>query len=225
MVVSEFPPLETADPNGLLAFGGDLDPETLILAYSQGIFPWPYDEGLLAWYAPPQRAVLFLSELHIPRSLRKFARTTEWTTQQDRNLDAVIRECGSPKNRGNQKGTWITKAIRKAYCRLGELELCHSFECYDTTDTLIGGLYGIHMGRMFAGESMFYRQPNASKLAFLRLIDYLTANQVEWIDCQMMTPLFRQFGAREIPRSDFSELLNKALQKTAVALFLKSKDS
>jgi leucyl/phenylalanyl-tRNA---protein transferase len=210
MVVTEFPPVETADSSGLLAIGGDLDPETLLLAYSRGIFPWPYDEKLLAWYAPPQRAVLFLSELHIPRSLRKAARRSHFQLYHNRALSRVIAECASIKNRPGQRKTWITKRMQEAYQVLGELGFCHSFESYNG-EHLVGGLYGLLLGRMFAGESMFYREENASKLAFIFLTDFLLSSGVEWIDCQVLTPTFEQFGARMIERKDFSKLLTEAL--------------
>ena len=218
MVIERFPSVETADRSGLLALGGDLDWQTLHLAYSSGIFPWPVDGRLLAWFSPPRRAVLFCRDLHISRSLAKERKRTDYSYRFDYKFAEVIRACSQTVNRGNQNGTWITPEIIAAYCCLQRKGLAHSLACSDH-GVLIGGLYGVSIGAMFAGESMFFRRSNASKLCLWHLVEHLNRKGVEWIDCQVMTPLFRSFGAKEIDRGEFIALLKKALRRNIPGLF------
>ncbi|MCB0359026.1 MAG: leucyl/phenylalanyl-tRNA--protein transferase, partial [Bdellovibrionales bacterium] len=208
-----FPPLELADENGLLAIGGDLDVATLLLAYRSGIFPWPIaDEAVLTWFSPPQRAVLFLDEVRVSRSLRRALRRTEGVFRLDSDFESVIRRCAEPIHRGDQRGTWITEPMIEAYIDLHRAGHAHSVECW-LGGELVGGLYGVAIGGMFAGESLFFRVPNASKMCLAVLVHYLRAKGVGWIDCQQMTPLLEGFGAREVPRMEFVALLQQAVDR------------
>lgn len=209
MAITSFPSVETADEDGLVAVGGDLEPASLLLAYRSGIFPWPLDEDLLAWFSPPQRAVLFLDEFHISRKLRKEIAHTTFETSMDRSFREVIERCAEVKNRGIQGSTWITKEIIEAYCRLFSMGACHSFESYQHGQ-LVGGIYGVRIGRFFAAESSFYRVSNASKVAMVRLVEYLREQGISWFDCQVLTPFSEGFGAREISREEFMDLLSSA---------------
>ena len=215
MPVSEFPPLELADKHGLLAIGGDLAVETLVLAYSNGIFPWPFEEESLAWFAPPQRAVLFLKDLHVARSLLKFQKTCSWKFTFDQAFKEVIKECAAPINRGSQNGTWITRDIIKGYTDFHLAGYAHSCKCWEGS-TLVAGLYCVNIGKFFAAESMFYRKPNASKLSLLFLLKHLQAQGVEWVDCQQLNPVTKAFGAKNIKRDKFMSLLKAALEKESI---------
>lgn len=210
MVIKRFPPVESADEHGLLAIGGDLEPESVILAYQNGIFPWPLDEETLAWFAPPERAVIFLDEFHISRRLRRTLNRGQFTTKRDSAFRSVILRCAELKNRGDQDGTWITEEIINAYTKLHTMGFTHSFESY-RGDELVGGLYGIQIGRFFAAESSFFREPEASKVAMCAMVEYLRGQNISWFDCQVLTPFSEGFGAREIPRSDYMRLLASAL--------------
>jgi leucyl/phenylalanyl-tRNA---protein transferase len=211
MTILAFPPSSQANPDGLLAVGGDLDVMSLILAYSSGIFPWPYDEKTLAWYAPPHRALLFLDDLHLSKSVRKLIKNNDFKITKNVDFSSVIIACAALENRGKQRGTWITDQMIEAYIALHKAGFCHSYECFKD-EKLVGGLYGVQIKKMFAGESMFYRESGASKVALFHLIEDLRAQGISWLDCQVITPLFKQFGAKEVRRSDFEELLKKALQ-------------
>ena len=210
MVVTRFPPLDTADEDGLLAIGGDLDPQSILLAYTQGIFPWPIDEGTLAWFAPPERAVIFLSEFHVSRKLQRVLNRDTFSLRRDTDFRGVIERCAELKNRGTQGGTWITSDVIEAYVELHRLGFCHSFEAFKGEE-LVGGLYGIQIGRFFAAESSFFRVPDASKAAMCLLARYLSEQKIEWFDCQVLTPFSESFGAREIARDGYMRLLANAL--------------
>ena len=210
MVIQAFPPVEQADEYGLLAFGGDLEVESLLLAYRNGIFPWPLDARLLTWFAPSQRTILWLRDFHISRSLKKVINQSKFYFSIDRCFTEVIRACAATRRRKGQRGTWITSEMVKAYIALHQAGYAHSIEAWDE-NTLVGGLYGVSIGKMFAGESMFYVRNNASKLALCFLVDYLRERSVEWIDCQVMTPLFKHLGAIQIARDDFQVLLINAV--------------
>lgn len=219
MVVLEFPPVEYADEeSGLLALGGDLEVETLLLAYSKGIFPWPlFPNGELAWFAPSERALLFLKNFHVSRSLEKKRRLSSYSFRIDTAFERVVRACAEGKTRKGPKGTWITQEIVAAYIALHKAGFSHSVECF-SGEELVGGLYGVSIGGMFAGESMFFLEPDASKLALCYLVDHLRERGAEWIDCQQQTSLLSQFGAVEIPRGEFEGLLVDAI-RTKVTLF------
>ena len=212
MGITEFPDVSFADRAGLLAVGGDLEVSSLLLAYRSGIFPWPIaGEDLLLWFAPPKRAVLFFDEFHISRSLRKKLKKSELTFRIDSAFEMVIRSCARCRRPG-QEGTWITQQMTEAYLALHEAGYCHSIESY-RGDRCVGGLYGVSIGGMFAGESMFYHEPDASKLAFCWLIEYLKMRGASWIDCQQITPLMAHFGAREVERQVFAKLLEQAVRE------------
>ncbi len=211
MAIERFPPVEYADEHGLLAVGGDLEVGSLLLAYSSGIFPWPMS-GLreIPWFAPPTRAVLFLRDFAPPRSLRKAAKRAEYEIRVNTAFPSVIRACANAKNRPGQRGSWITRQMVEGYTRFHEAGFAHSVECFKASE-LVGGLYGVGIAGMFAGESMFYREPNASKIALCALVDLLRARGSEWIDCQQLTPFFSSMGAVEIDRNRFMGLLREAL--------------
>jgi len=199
----DFPPVEQAlqHPNGLLAAGGDLSPERLLRAYRLGIFPWFSADEPILWWSPDPRVVLFPGELKIARSMAKTLRKADFEVRADGAFEQVIQHCSEPRSR--QTGTWITAAMQAAYTRLHRLGVAHSVETWHG-DELVGGLYGVALGRVFFGESMFSRATDASKIALVHLVRQLQAWGFELIDCQMHTPLLASFGAREIPRAQFT---------------------
>lgn len=195
-------------PGDVVALGDDLRVEVLREAYRKGIFPWPHDAAPLPWFSPRRRAVIFLDELHIGRSLRKAASKREFTFTIDRAFGDVIEACAAME-RPEQDGTWIAPEIITAYTRLHRAGDAHSIEAW-FGDELAGGLYGVDAGGVFTGESMFYRRPDASKLALLFLADHLRARGATLIDCQVMTPHMKALGARQIARGKFLDLLAEA---------------
>lgn len=198
-----FPPVELAreDMGGLLAVGGGLPPDRLLMAYRQGIFPWGTVDGLPLWYSPDPRMVLLPEEFRLTRSLRKTLRAGKFEVRFDSNFAGTMDACATSPRPG-QDGTWITVEMKAAYVRLHELGWAHSVETYDG-ETLVGGLYGLAIGRMFYGESMFSHRTDASKVAFAHLVAYLLDNQFGMIDCQMYTTHLASLGGREIPRNSF----------------------
>lgn len=200
----------------VIALGADLEVETLLDAYRHGIFPWPHDELPLPWFSPRRRAVIFLDELHVPRSLRKAQKSSALRFTIDQSFDDVIDGC-SKAYRPDQDGTWIAPEIVAAYRALHRAGAAHSVEAWNG-DRVVGGLYGVDSGGIFTGESMFYTEPNASKLALLYLADHLRERGASLIDCQVMTPHMEALGARLIPRSRFLDLLEDA-QGRGVKLF------
>lgn len=207
-----FPPVERAlrDPNGLLAAGGDLSPERLVDAYSRGVFPWFGEDDPLLWWSPDPRMVLFASELHVSRSLRKVIRSGRFTVTFDTAFSDVMRGCAEPRD--GQDGTWITPAMVQAYERLAMLGYAHSVEAW-ADDALAGGLYGVAIGRMFFGESMFTRRSDASKVAFVCLVRHLQRWGFPMIDCQMSTAHLATLGAREVRRADFLREVGRLVQE------------
>ena len=201
-----FPDPTTAlqQPNGLLAVGGDLRPERLLRAYQRGIFPWYEADQPPLWWSPDPRMVLFPDALHLSRSLRKFCRRTPLTVSSDRDFDAVLQACAG--SRRGVAGTWLSPAMRHAYSRLHALGYAHSVEVRDK-GRLVGGLYGVAMGTVFFGESMFSHVDNASKLALATLVPALAAVGYRLIDCQVSTAHLNSLGAREITRNDFMRFL------------------
>lgn len=195
----------------VVAMGEDLRVETLREAYRKGIFPWPHDTVPLPWFSPRRRAILFLEELHVPRSLSKAQRRSTLTFTIDRDFRAVIRACAAA-SRPDQDGTWIHPNIINAYTRFHDSGDAHSIEAWQG-DELVGGLYGIDAGGLFTGESMFHVESDASKLALLFLADHLRTRGATLIDCQVMTPHMRALGAREISRGKFLDLLTDAQAK------------
>ncbi len=204
-----FPALEEAEDIGLLAIGGDLSPERLLLAYSLGIFPW-YNEGEpILWWSPDPRCVLFPAELHISRSLKRFMRKSTYRISFNENFPGVIYWCRGLRAGLDGSGTWITPEMRSAYLRLHELGFAHSVECWDE-DQLVGGLYGVSIGRCFFGESMFSRRANASKMTLARLMEYLKQKDFLLLDCQQTTEHLLSMGARDISRAEFKRCLRQA---------------
>ena len=212
---ADFPPLEQAlrRPNGLLAAGGDLSPTRLSRAYRLGIFPW-YSEGEpILWWSPDPRMVLFPAELKIARSLRKSLRRGLFQVTADTAFERVIQACS--ELRPGQLGTWITTEMKRAYCRLHSLGIAHSVESWRDGE-LVGGLYGVGIGRAFFGESMFSREDDASKVALARLVAQLDHWGFGIVDCQMRTPLLAAFGAREIPRGEFARRLAELVNYNSI---------
>ncbi len=202
----DFPPLEAAlaEPNGLLAAGADLSPDRLLTAYRRGIFPWYGRNQPLLWWSPDPRMVLIPAELRMPRSLLKRLRRHDYEIRTDTAFESVMLACAAP--RGDDPGTWITPDMITAYCELHRHGHAHSVETWIDGE-LAGGLYGIALGRAFYGESMFARSPDASKIALTHLVRQLERWQFGLIDCQMNTAHLARFGAREMPRSEFSRQL------------------
>ncbi len=207
-----FPPLAKAmrEPNGLLAAGGDLSAERLVQAYRHGCFPWFSEGQPILWWSPDPRTVIFPDELHISRSLGKLLRQQRYTVTFDQDFEAVIQACAEP--RAYADGTWITEGIQRAYLALHERGHAHSVEVWDDGN-LVGGLYGLAMGRLFFGESMFSRADNASKFGFATLVGQLKAWGFVLIDCQMPNDHLHSLGARAIPRSDFAGYLRDYLDQ------------
>lgn len=197
-----FPPLSQAlrEPNGLLAAGGALTPDWLLHAYCRGIFPWFSEGEPILWWSLDPRMVVFPGEQRISRSLRRTLRAQHFELRIDTAFAAVMAGCAAP--RADQAGTWISPQIRAAYCRLHEMGWAHSFECW-RENRLVGGLYGVAIGRVFYGESMFHTETDASKFAFAHLVALLEQRKFAVIDCQMTTGHLQSLGGREISRSDF----------------------
>ncbi|MBI5632439.1 MAG: leucyl/phenylalanyl-tRNA--protein transferase [Nitrospirae bacterium] len=205
-----FPPPELAEEDGLLAVGGDLSQERLLKAYSMGIFPWYSEDSPILWWSPDPRFVLFPEELHISRSLRQCMRKGLFTVTLNRAFGQVI-QCCADNSRKDQPGTWITEAMMHAYIQLHHSGHACSVEAWHDGE-LAGGLYGVILGRIFFGESMFARKNNASKVAFATFVEQMIPKGLMLIDCQVRTEHLSHLGAREIPRTDFLNLLSRALR-------------
>lgn len=205
----DFPPVEMASPEGLLAVGGDLHPERLLAAYRRGIFPWYSDGQPILWWSPDPRAVLFPEKLKISRSLRKTLRAGKFSVTLDTHFREVMTACAQPRPQSTG-GTWITPAMIEAYVQLHELGHAHSVEVW-REKTLVGGVYGVALGGAFFGESMFAYETDASKVAFVRLVPELVRWGYTLIDCQQYTAHLARFGAEEIRRDRFLQLLTAAL--------------
>jgi len=213
---ADFPDVALAlrDPDGLLAVGGDLSIERLLAAYQRGIFPWYSGDQPILWWSPDPRSVLFPDKLHVSRSLRKVLRKQEYKITFDTAFAEVIRACSQP--RAGDPGTWITDEMQQAYIRLHQAEHAHSIEIW-LNGKLVGGLYGIAIGKVFFGESMFSRVTDASKVAFVVLVRQLQRWQFGVIDCQIQSAHLDQFGAELIPRSEFTMLLNQFCNQTGLS--------
>jgi leucyl/phenylalanyl-tRNA---protein transferase len=210
-----FPPPERAliEPNGLLAVGGDLSCNRLIQAYSKGIFPWFNEDEPILWWSPDPRMVLFPAELKISRSLRKALQKHNYQVVADRSFEQVIAGCAEPRR--NQRGTWINSGMIKAYRELHRMGHAHSVETW-IDGKLSGGLYGVALGRAFFGESMFSRTTDASKIAFVHLVKQLARWHFGIIDCQMKTAHLASFGAHEIPRTQFTRIIEELIHYRGV---------
>lgn len=200
-----FPPVSAANPDGILAIGGDLAPERLQLAYKSGIFPW-FEEGeAIFWWSPNPRMVLFLDELVVSKSMRNILNRNVFKVTFNKNFKEVISNCQKIKREG-QNGTWITTNMIEAYCKLHEMGIAKSVEVWQNED-LVGGLYGVDLGHIFCGESMFSKVSNASKVAFIALANQLKAANYIILDCQVHNEHLESLGCREIEREDFMKIL------------------
>jgi leucyl/phenylalanyl-tRNA--protein transferase len=202
-----FPPVTQANQDGIVAIGGDLSPERLLLAYKSGIFPW-FEEGEpITWWSPNPRMVLFLEELIVSKSMRNVLNQNRFKVTFNENFRAVITTCQRIK-RNNQNGTWITNEMIKAYCELNKLGHAKSVEVWQNNE-LVGGLYGVDLKTVFCGESMFSLVSNASKVAFITLVKQLKSKDYQVLDCQMYTKHLESLGCRKIDRIEFIKLLKK----------------
>ncbi len=199
------PDMAMSEPDGLLAIGGDLSPQRIVNAYINGIFPWFSEGQPILWWSPNPRAVLFPEKLHVSRSLKKLIRKGIYSSTLDQAFEQVIENCARTP-RKDQDGTWITDEMAEAYIHLHRLGLAHSAECW-LDGELVGGLYGIALGEVFFGESMFSHRTNASKVAFVHLLDELKKADYALIDCQVTTDHLLSLGAEEIPRNQFLNLV------------------
>jgi len=196
-----FPPVSFASPEGILAYGGDLSKERLLLAYQSGIFPWFEEDQPILWWSPDPRMVLFPDELIVSKSMRNILNRNSFKITFNQNFREVISNCRQIKRNG-QIGTWITREMVDAYCDLNVSGIAKSVEVWQN-EQLVGGLYGIDLGHVFCGESMFSKVSNASKVAFVALVSYLKENNYKLLDCQVYNEHLESLGGREIPRTDF----------------------
>ncbi|MGH9897348.1 MAG: leucyl/phenylalanyl-tRNA--protein transferase [Pyrinomonadaceae bacterium] len=206
----EFPPVELAHPDGLLAIGGDLSPERLILAYKSGIFPWYADDQPILWYSPEDRMVLYPSQLHVSRSLQRTLRQGQFTHTFDKAFTRVIHECAVADRHG-QIGTWITDEMIAGYCELHRQGYAHSVETWENGE-LVGGIYGVSLGGAFFGESMFKKRSNASKAALVSLVEKIGEWGFHFLDCQVYTEHMKCFGAQMLTRFDYLNALRESLE-------------
>ena len=204
-----FPDPDLAEPDGLLAVGGDLSPARLLAAYQHGIFPWYSGKEPILWWSPAPRLVLFPEEFHLPRSLARTIRRGIFQVSADTAFAEVITACAKMRE---ETGTWITQEMQAAYIRLHELGFAHSIECRIDGE-LVGGLYGLCLDKMFFGESMFSRKSDASKVALAALVSHARRVGIRAIDCQMTTAHLLRFGSRELNREDFHSLLDQLIRR------------
>ncbi|MEX2474828.1 leucyl/phenylalanyl-tRNA--protein transferase [Marinobacter sp.] len=207
-----FPPAEEAldDPDGLLALGGDLSTERLILAYRNGIFPWFSDDQPILWWSPNPRCVLFPTEIHIPRSLRRTLNSRYFTTTANKDFSSVIRLCADTRD----EGTWITADMANSYAQLHQQGVAHSIEVWNPSGALAGGMYGLAIGQCFFGESMFSLEANASKVLMVHLAHQLNEWGYQLIDCQVESSHLLKMGARTIPRREFLSILRAGVDRS-----------
>lgn len=215
MAITNFPPIDLADEHGLLALGGDLEVDTLLLAYRRGIFPWPIsDEYPLAWFSPDPRGILTKETLHRPKSLQKALNKSSLTIHFNKDFDATIEACAKVHSSRGSYETWITEEIIAGYKKLHRAGHAYSAEAYNLDNQLVGGLYGVHIGGYLTGESMFYKEDNASKFVLSSLMEFLFTKGINWLDTQMVTPVVKTLGGVEIPRKVFIENLKKSISQT-----------
>lgn len=200
-----FPDVEKADDDGLLAVGGDLSPERLLLAYKNGIFPWFNEDSMILWWSPDPRMVLFPNKIKISKSMAQVIKSNKFRITRNTQFEEVVNACSAIKRKG-QAGTWITPEMKSAYLKLHQMGIAKSIEVWEN-DILVGGLYGIDLGNVFCGESMFSRKSNASKFAFISLAKELQQKEYKLIDCQVYTAHLESLGAEEIPRKQFIKIL------------------
>jgi leucyl/phenylalanyl-tRNA---protein transferase len=209
-----FPDANLANEEGLLAVGGNLSPERLLLAYENGIFPWFIHRKLVYWFSPDPRMILIPGELKVSKSMQQIFRKNLFTITFDTCFEKAMKGCQKAKRTG-QKGTWITKEFISGYTQLHEMGLAHSVEVWQN-HTLAGGLYGVSLGKCFFGESMFSIIPNASKAGFIFLVRWLAQHNFQMIDCQIHTPHLESLGAKEISRADYLSLLKQSLKHSTL---------
>ena len=202
----EFPPVENANSEGLLAVGGDLSTERLLLAYQSGIFPWFNEDAMILWWSPDPRMVLFPNKIKISKSMKRLMKSNKFRLTTNTCFEVVLENCSNIKRVG-QDGTWITDEMKKAYLKLHQKGFAKSYEVWEN-DILVGGLYGMDMGHVFCGESMFSKTSNASKFAFIKLAQEFQEKGV-LIDCQLHTKHLETLGAEEIPRKEFIKILQR----------------
>jgi leucyl/phenylalanyl-tRNA---protein transferase len=206
-----FPPVETADDDGLLAVGGDLTAERLLLAYENGIFPWFNDDDPPLWWSPDPRFALLPQNLKVSSSMKQVLRSGKFEFKMNTAFGAVIDNCALTLRKGQEGGTWITEDIRASYKLLHKMNIAHSAEAW-VAGELVGGLYGVWLGNVFFGESMFSKVSNASKFAFIKLTELLISSGVVLIDCQVFTQHLASLGAAHMPRTEFIEILQKEIK-------------
>lgn len=207
-----FPPPQLADPNGLLAVGGDLAPDRLLKGYKSGIFPWFSPGDPLLWWYPTPRLIIVPQEFHIPNRVKRYAKKSRISITRDLAFQAVIRQCAEVRTEcGNE--TWITPEMEQAYIALHKRGYAHSVECWKD-ERLVGGLYGVALDRVFFGESMFSREKCASQFALIHLVQYIKSHGFGLIDCQMTTSHLLRFGAKEVSGAKFQRLLREFIQRT-----------
>jgi len=215
-VIVEFPPVETADPEtGLLAFGGDLTVDSLELAYRSGVFPWPTENQPILWFAPPERAIIEFAEFKISKRLERSLNKPQFTFRVNSNFAKVIKNCASRTKSKNHQGTWLTNEMINAYIEFHKAGFAQSFEVLNGNGELVGGLYGVLINKYFAGESMFYKETNASKFALIQTVEYLKTFEISWMDVQILNPFLATFGTKEISRDLFMKKLKQALNEPA----------
>lgn len=211
MPIVDFPPIDQADEHGLLALGGDLELESLLLAYSRGIFPWPIStEYPLAWFSPDPRGILIFEKLHLSKSLKKFLRKNPYEIRFNTNFEAVIMNCAKVP-RADKQGTWITEDIINSYIKLHKNGFAYSVETY-LENVLVGGVYGVCINRFYSGESMFHTANNASKVALVALLYQLKQKDIGWLDTQMVTPVVESLGGIEIQRETYLKMLEISIK-------------
>jgi leucyl/phenylalanyl-tRNA---protein transferase len=206
-----FPPVENADEHGILAVGGDLSPERLLLAYRSGIFPWFNEDDPIVWWSPNPRFVMLPEQLKVSKSMKQVLKKQTFQITFDQDFRNVILACQTVKRNG-QSGTWITNDMVEAYCTLHQLGFAHSIEAWQNGQ-LVGGLYGVSLGKAFFGESMFAKESNASKAAYIALVQKLQYLNFQIIDCQVYTAHLESLGAQDMDRPDFIRLVKKALKE------------
>lgn len=210
MAIVGFPPLSHASPEGLLAVGGDLEPESLILAYGSGIFPWPMEGLGLTWFSPAPRTIMRAENFRLSRSFKKHMKHTQYAVSVDACFSEVMQACAD-QSRPDQDGTWITEEMLSAYALFHQLGYAHSVEIWQDQQ-LTGGIYGIYINGVFSAESMFYKKSNASRLAIFHLLEYLSFHEIHWIDIQVMTPHMERWGASTMQRDLFIGGLERGYQ-------------